>query len=166
MTRAEINEKIASLEKEIAILKNTTADDEKWFPKDGERYWYVSDDGEVNSVIFERKKCWRRWDIEIGNFFRTEEEAEFHRECLLVKARVKAYAEPKSAKWDGETKRYRLYYSLLEGKIHIERSCVFINDTDYFVSEEIAQKVIDEIGKEDLIKYYFCIGEESKYKLA
>lgn len=149
----ELETKIKELSDEIEKLK---ADEESkaWKPKRGDSYWLISHTGYAVQA---------RWiddsienDIyEIGNVFRTNEEAEFRIEQLKVEAELRRFSRPFVV---GE-RNYSFYF---DHRIN----CICTTDYSYtqegnihFASEEIAQKAIDTVGEERIKKYYFGVED-------
>ena len=92
---------------------------------------------------------------EIGNAFLTREEAEFELERRKIEAIMKKYARPFTI-CKGN---YYIYYDCGMDKVIIDIYYSVSDGIPYFESEEIAQKVIDEIGKNRLKKYWFGVIE-------
>lgn len=92
---------------------------------------------------------------DIGNAFLTLEEAEFEKERRKVETIMRRYARPfveGEANWIIEYQyQDKEIYAYWYGNYHAGSPC--------FESEEIAQKVIDEIGEDRLLKYWFGVIE-------
>lgn len=99
MTNKEVEEKIASMERELAELKSKLFESDQskmWQPKDAGVFWVLTGDGlpvcAVNNSEAEKKY------IEQGNYFRTQEEAnkqaEYNRVMNRFRKYVEAYSEP------------------------------------------------------------------------
>lgn len=111
---ALIDEQIAQLEKEKAEfqkkldeLKKIEADEapkDAW-PKDGDKYWYVSVSGRCASASWHYygtdKRC-----MAIGNVFRTEEEAETALQRLKDLATVRADAKGFVPDWTDKKSKW------------------------------------------------------------
>lgn len=130
------------------------------WPKMGDKYWYIKFNNTIGCTV---------WDnlteefqmLEIGNVFRTQEEAEFKTEQLKVLHELEQLAD------DDQIDVYNDYHYLL--MYDFDESAVKINSivcagfmygTHYFKTEKSALAAIDKIGKDRLRKYYFCILEE------
>ena len=87
-----LQEELKALKKRIAELEEL-AKEEQEFPQDGDDYCYTTMLGRV---------CHGSWDnlnsetsmIELGNIYRTEEEAEFAVEKLKVEAELRKFSRP------------------------------------------------------------------------
>ena len=121
--------------------------------EDGEEYYLLWADGSTVRLIFNSQddEVLR----EIGKVFLTREEAEFELERRKIEAIMKKYSRP--FKYD-EYNYYIEYYQN-DNKLDISFYNTIRNGVPYFESEEIAQKVIDKIGEDRLIKYWFGVKE-------
>lgn len=140
------------------IAKKTEAEQKSktiWDLKiaDGEKYYRLYGDGDIDKVAFNTNYDEQARDI--GNAFLTKEEAEFEKERRMIGAVMRKYSRPFA---DG-----KINYFLACGR---DSKATFIDyswDVDYgipcFELEETAQKVIDEIGKDRLKKYWFGVEE-------
>lgn len=90
-----------------------------------------------------------------GNAFLTEE-AEFERERRKIEAIMRRYARPfvkDEANWIIEYQyQDKEIYAYWYGNYHAGAPC--------FESEEIAEKVIEEIGEDRLLKYWLGVKDE------
>lgn len=132
-----------------------------WKPAYGEEYYALYSDGEVTrSTNFEqREKDLGR--LEIGNCFRTREEAEFMAERLKVLEEIRILANGfNPAKGNGW---FCLVYDIDTDKMTVDgmyNHSIF--PTTCFASYHKAQSAIEKIGKERLKKYYFCIKDQEE----
>ena len=120
---------------------------------DRNNYYYIDEVGclrvdKFNEGYFEIRR-------DFGNAFLTEEDAEFERERREVEAILKKYSRPfKSGEYN--------YIVVCD----TENNMTFIRVAQFhylggpvFASSEVAQKVIDEIGEDRLIKCWFRVEE-------
>ena len=100
--------------------------------------------------------CFSEKRRDAGHAFFTEEEAAFERERRTIAAIMRRYARPfvkDEANWIIEYQyQDEEIYAYWYGNYHAGAPC--------FESEEIAQKVIDEIGEVRLLKYWFGVKDE------
>ena len=68
---------------------------------------------------------------------------------------MRRYARP----FECSEHNYYIYYDYERDEVIIDIYCLVTDGVPYFESEEIAQKVIDEIGKNRLKKYWFGVIE-------
>lgn len=118
---------------------------------DGEKYYRLDGEGDVDIEDFNTKYDEQARDI--GNAFLTREEAEFEVKRRKIEAIIRKYSRP----FKYEERNYYIEYQydrdiLVIGVYH------YINmGSPYFESEEIARKVIEEIGEDRLKKYWFRV---------
>ena len=121
--------------------------------EDGERYYRLFGDGDIDRLVFNADNDERARDI--GNAFLTFEEAELEKERRKIEAIMKKYSRPFTIC----KRNYYIYYDYGMDKVIIDKYYSVSDGIPYFESEEIAQKVIDEIGKDRLKKYWFRVIE-------
>ena len=121
---------------------------------DRDSYYYIDEAGCLRPDRFDEGYFEiRRGDL--GNAFLTEEEAEFEVERRKIEAVMRKYSKPYEADEDNYC---ILYFHDME---RVDVNCYSVTDYGmlYFKAEEIAEKVIDEIGEDRLKKYWFGITE-------
>ena len=120
--------------------------------KDRETYYRLCGNGCVCSDFF---SSITDKDIrDMGNAFLTKEEAEFERERRKIEAVMRRYARP----FKHEEDNWYIECSHASKHIGIDALCEYDCGIIYFESEEIAQMVVDEIGRDRLIKYWFNVN--------
>ena len=122
--------------------------------EDEERYYRLFGDGDIDRLIFNADNDERARDI--GNAFLTFEEAEFELERRKIEAIMKKYSKP----FEYEEENWYIGYSHKVGKIVIEAHYTLVDRNPHFETKEMAQKVIDEIGKSRLKKYWFRVQDD------
>lgn len=144
------------------IQKSNGFKSKMWKPEDNEKYFYVSGHGVINIC---------RWIndttdngcYEIGNCFKTKEEAEFALEKAKVEAELRRFAEENNEykiDWeDDDQEKWFIYYNCDMKKIDIIYNTVLKTHCIYFSSKKIAKQAIDYIGEERLKKYYLGIED-------
>lgn len=120
---------------------------------DRDSYYYIDEFGYLRPDWFDEGYFEIRRDL--GNAFLTEEEAEFELERRKIEAIMRRYSRP----FKYEEDNYYIEYYQNDNKLDISFYNTIRNGVPYFESEEIAQKVIDEIGEDRLIKYWFGVKE-------
>lgn len=118
--------------------------------KDGETYYRLYGVGDIMREPFNTK--YDEGARDIGNAFLTREEAEFEKERRKIETIMWKYSRP--FEWSGENWSidYSYYRLLITPNVNVYNSGL-----PYFESKEITQKVIDEIGEDRLIKYWFRV---------
>lgn len=121
---------------------------------DRDSYYYIDEAGCLRPDRFDEGYFEIRRDL--GNAFLTEEEAEFEVERREVEAILRKYSRPfKSGEYN---------YVVMcdtENNMILVRVAQFHNSGGpVFANKEVAEKVIDEIGKVRLKKYWFGVKDE------
>lgn len=119
--------------------------------EDGEQYYVLRTTGDINIDYFSSRLD--EYIREAGNVFLTREDAELEQERRRIGAIMKKYSSP--FEW-GEN-NYYIEYVHSTPHIGIDYLSTYNFGIPYFKSREIAQKVIDEIGEDRLIKYWFGV---------
>ena len=131
-----------------------------WKPKYKDKYYLIDDCGEVIHSFWSGGPNFipmnnNRYDL--GNCFKTQEEAEFALERQKVIVELERYA----LKHNDPTKEptWELGYNRKEKAIHsIEYIDNFVSSIR-FTSSNLVDEAIETIGEDRLIKYYFGIQE-------
>lgn len=152
----ELGEKLASLKEEMMQKFEEEKEDE--FPKIGEYYWYITDDGVVVD------DTWADDDIDndrlsIGNRFKTEEKAEFDRERRKVLHEMEKYAEPEDREWNLSQSHWTYRYDFSRKKIDYDWLRSVKYSGIYFESIEKAKEALESVGEERVKKYYLGVEE-------
>lgn len=119
--------------------------------RDGEMYSYIGSSGGIEKSFFDSIHDENARDI--GNVFLTKEEAEFEVERRKIEAIMKKYGRPFK---HGEG-NWHIAYDGRCDNIDFRKNYYAYDGVPYFESIEITQKVIDEIGKDRLKKYWFGV---------
>ena len=149
--KKELDEEIKQMIKEANQRKVKNIWDLK--KEEGEEYYFLWPGGSVDCHTFNSRGdevC-----REVGNAFLTREEAEFELERRKIEAIMRKYSRPFK---NGEC-NYIVVCDTEDNMTFIRVAQFHYSGGPVFASEEIAQKVIDEIGEERLIKYWFRIKE-------
>lgn len=121
--------------------------------EDEEEYYCVESDGDILPYIF--NDGLNKDHRDMGNAFLTEKEAEFEIERRKVEAIMRRYSRP----FEYGEDNYHIGYYHNNNTLGIGVYRHMSVGIPYFESEEIAQKVVDEIGQDRLIKYWFGVEE-------
>ena len=158
ITIEQLKQKLEDLE---AMFKAYEEQTEAEFPKDGDTYYYIDEDGIIYTRKYSKNDTFDQLRLSIGNYFRTQEEAEFTREQFKVIADMKSCG----GVWKVKRTKITEYYL----HIHPDNTTIGVgncdNDIDtlpelWFPSPAAASKAIDTIGEERLLKYWFCVVKE------
>lgn len=125
--------------------------------KDRDKYYCLYSHGYISSNIFEgfSGECTR----DMGNAFLTKEEAQFERERRKIESIMKKYSRPFEYGEENYYLQYDYDYDDYCDRILVGALYTLTDGIYYFESEEIAEKVIDEIGEDRLVKYWFGVTE-------
>ena len=153
-------------------ITNTLAEDwevvkesKVWKPKKDEPYYYVGSNGEVlgdynsNHQIDEGR-------INLGNCFKTKEEAEHMLEKLRVIKELRDFAlenNEEDIDWNHLSQRkYVIIYDPEDQNVDVycDWRTQYLPFNIHFTSEKIAQKAIEFVGEEKIKRYYFDIDEK------
>lgn len=118
-----------------------------------EEYYYITEDGEIETTYFD--SFYDEKIRSLGNAFLTSEEAEFEAERRRVEAIIRKYSKPFE---DGKP-NYVLVYNHSAKTTVVDCYRFMDCSSPCFESKEIAQEVINEIGKNRLKKYWFGVTE-------
>ena len=146
------------------LAEKASCESRVWKPKAGEAYYTIRPDyGGIFWVQWNGNEFDEfRWAI--GFVFKTQEEAEFALEKMMVKAELERYArehnDPKKEEWNGDNSHYSIGFDYVNSKIYICHVYETQYDEIYFTSEKIAENAIAEIGEKRIIKYLFGVDYE------
>lgn len=133
-----------------------------WKPESNEKYFFVSGCGVINGCKWINDTTDNGY-YEIGNCFKTKEEAEFALERVKIKTELRRFAEENNeCEFDWENRnqnKWFIYYNCVMKKIDALYDTIFKTHYIYFSSKEVAENAICTIGKERLKKYYFEIED-------
>ena len=136
----------------------------KWKPREGELYFYVNSNGEIEYRYYKNRNINdKRRICNIGNYFKTDEEAEHMVEKLKVIKELQDFAienRDEEIDWyDKEQDKWEISYK----DSNVEPICNNYYRAQafniYFASKEIAQEAIKKIGEDRIKKYYFDIED-------
>lgn len=116
-----------------------------------EEYYYITEDGKIETTYFD--SFYDEKIRSLGNVFLTKVEAEFELERRKIEAVMRKYSKPYKADEDN----YCILYFHDLKRVDVSYYSVTDYGILYFKSEEIAEKVIDEIGEDRLKKYWFRV---------
>lgn len=131
--------------------------------KDGGTYYRLYSDGDVGQLVF--GDSYDEKVREMGNAFLTREEAEFERERRKVETIMRRYARPfRGSEGRSYKQNYCIEFDIGEKVLEVKISYRYCIGVPYFETEEIANTVIDEIGEDGLLKYWFGVNSQDEDK--
>ena len=143
------NEMIDEFDKRVEALK----EEEQEFPQDGDEYWYMNALG----IIFNDK-----WSgsiseeemLEIGNVFKTREQADFAVEKLRVEAELRKFSRP----FKEDEDNYFIQINSSYNNIVIDTDEGYqTQSTIYYETRNEALLAIESVGEERIKKYIFGV---------
>ena len=157
----------AALAEDWEVVEERTVVEETkskvWKPSAGELYYYINSNGEIEYRYYKNRNINdKRRICNIGNYFKTDEEAEHMVEKLKV---IKELQNLSNIKFNmsnfKNNKIYFISYEFTENRIvplfnNISRSIPF---NVYFSTKEDCEEAITKIGKDRIKKYYFDIED-------
>ena len=146
-------EELKALKDRIAELEEL-AKEEQEFPQEDDMFLFINTFG---------RSVWSTWGesitnrqlIEIGNMFRTKEQAEFAVEKLKVEAELRKFSRPFK---NGQT-NCNIILSDNENVSTAYWNEIQIQGSIYFESKEKAQQAIEVVGEERIKKYIFGVED-------
>ena len=154
-------------------ITNTLAEDwevvkesKVWKPKEAELYFYYDSEGLIYESIYYGDSIDER-RLDLGNCFRTRQEARHMVEKLKVINELKNFAlenNEEEIDWNNLSQRkYVIIYDPEDQNVDVY--CYwrtqYLPFNIYFTSEKIAQKAIEFVGEEKIKRYYFDIDEKN-----
>lgn len=153
----ELEECLNEMEKEIKNLKESIRTHKEkhkeWELKIGEEFYTINDFGIINRWNY-REEVADFYAFEIGNAFKTWEEAEFEVEKRKVIRELNRY----SCRFKKGFEQYGITYNYDKSEVsfgYLHNVCDYA--TICYESQETVQKAIKEVGEERIKKYLFGV---------
>lgn len=142
------------------IAKSNGCKRRDWKPECNEKYYIISDSMMVFCTSWDNHNVDHK-RYEIGDCFKTKEEAEFALEKVRVETELRRFAEENNEceiDWtDEDQEKWCMYYSYMDGDVYFTDAYCHKRNDIYFSSKKIGAQAVNYIGKERLKKYYFEI---------
>ena len=154
-------------------IANTLADDwevveepksKDWKPKKGDRYYYIYHTGFIFYCGYSEDNM-DKAIINIGNCFKTEEDAKYMVEKLKVIHELQKFANENNEKeidWKNKTQyKYYLVYDTEDEELYVDYTAYCKREpfNIYFTSFKIAKRAIEAVGEDRIKKYYFNVTD-------
>ena len=147
-----LQEELKELKERIAELEEL-AKGEQGFPKVGDEYWYMTTTGKIFNSNWDSFVS-EEYMLEIGNVFRTKEQAEFAVEKLKVEAELQKFGRP----FKEDEYNYFIQIHPSHNNIVVESDDFYqTQGTIYFESTAIANEATDTVGEDRIKKYLFGV---------
>lgn len=163
-----INVNLSNLSEEekeqlIKLIKKANQKSKKrWRGEEDDHYYFISDCGEI-LCDYEEKFDGDSYHYQSGNYFKTEEEAEFELNRRLVYQELKDYAlehNEENVDWsDSKKRKWFITYSHSKFGGVLTDFCSNCQDLEqiYFNSRKIACDAIQSVGEDRIRKYLFGV---------
>ena len=149
-----LQEELKALKDRIAELEEQVKEEQE-FPQDGDGYWYIDDYGYILNEKWDGLD-FEEFRLEIGNVFKTKEQAEFAAEKLKVEAELRKYSTP--FKEDDDNCFIQINSSHNNIVVDSEEGYQ-TQGTIYFESKEEVQQAIASVGRNRIKKYIFGVED-------
>ena len=143
--------------KEVLVVKESKV----WVPKPTELYWYISPSGYLNKVIFTDSQSDIR-QFELGNFFKTREEAEFARDKQIFLTKFERYLrenedEPVDWKNEGQDKFAIRLDHFDNSRLYFVSWCTIEHQGAIYTTNRLALEQFIKDNESDIKKYMFGV---------
>lgn len=135
-----------------------------WKPKKGDKYYYIGSAGSIFNYDC-REDILDVAHLNIGNYFKTEEDAKHMVEKFKVIRELQKFANENNEEkidWKNFNQcKYKIFYDAEDGDLYVDYSiqCESEPFNIYFTSFKIAKRAIEEIGEDRIKKYYFNVED-------
>lgn len=133
-----------------------------WEPSLGDLYYYINSNGDIKFSYYNTRSIDKRC---IGNFFKTDEEADHMVEKLKVIRELQDFAlehNDEEIDWvDNEQDKWAICYDIEDKEIAYEsgKKIKSVPFNVYFATEQDCERAIKTIGEDRIKKYYFDIED-------
>lgn len=124
-----------------------------WKPKNGEKIWYLDENGNTRFTYFEEDSTSHLYRLEFGNIYRTSGECEKARERRLVKVRLQQTSTFKPDFKSGNGGWIVCYDHKGQLLFTIDPDYLSVGDVILYSSKKEAEKSIEE-NREDWLIYF------------
>lgn len=145
------------------IKKANQTHQKRWRGEKNDVYYSITGDGKIVDARESVYTCDNDF-YQIGNYFKTKEEAEFELNKRLVYQKLKDYAlEHNEGEIDWKNSDQEKWVIFCDNQseclVYRDRYTLYDIGQIYFSSYEIAREAVEAIGKDRIKKYLFNINE-------
>lgn len=145
------------------VEKGNKTNKKRWRSKRNNKYYSISNCGDLISDI-EYGCGFDESSYQLGNYFKTEKEAELARDKQLIYQQLKDYAleyNIDEVDWNNyQQEKWYISFNAYSQEITINSTQYGKNIGQvYFTSEEIARAAVKEVGEDNIKKYLFGVNE-------
>lgn len=153
-----------ALAEDWEVVEETKSKVKVWKPNKNEKYCYIGGDGDIYHTVnvnLTTDDC----VFSIGNYFKTDEEAEHMVEKLKVIKELQDFAienRDEEIDWyDKEQDKWAICYDIEDKEIAYEsgKKIKSVPFNVYFATEQDCERAIKTIGEDRIKKYYFDIED-------
>lgn len=148
------------------VGEREVVEEPKWKPREGELYFYINSNGEIEYRYYKNRNINdKRRICNIGNYFKTDEEADHMVEKLKVIKELQDFAlehNDEEIDWyDKEQDKWAICYDIEDKEIAYEsgKKIKSVPFNVYFATEQDCERAIKTIGEDRIKKYYFDIED-------
>ena len=154
-----LQEELKSLKERIAELEEQVEEEyvkgEQAFPQSGDDYWFVDAEGNVVCTTYTEYHDDKR-KMEIGNIFKTKEQAKFASEKLMVEAELRKFSIPFK---EDENNCFIQINSSYNNIVIDTDEGYQTQGTIYYETRKEALLAIESVGEERIKKYIFGVED-------
>ena len=148
------------------IKKANQTHQKRWRGEKNDVYYSITGDGKIVDARESVYTCDNDF-YQIGNYFKTKEEAEFELNKRLVYQKLKDYAlEHNEGEIDWKNSDQEKWVIFCDNQseclVYRDRYTFYDIGQIYFSSCEIAREAVEAIGKDRIKKYLFNINKENR----
>lgn len=142
------------------VEKSNSKKGKVWKPEDNEFYYYINSVGTVIQTQYSSQYVGNNKYYELGNCFKTREEAEFAAEKQKLITEIKRYITENDLEeldWENchQCKLY-IYYDFDERMFNVDYQYCGRNMNTIYFSDKLAwKKMISDIGEDRIKRYLF-----------
>lgn len=131
-----------------------------WKPEEDEKYYFIDSDFTIDDDHYYESCCYDRDRVAVGNAFQTQEDAKKMTEKIKIINRLRELSNINFV-YDCSKLRYSIGYDIDTKKVipSMNRYTRMLPFELYFETAKDCQNAINEIGEENLKKYYFDVVE-------
>lgn len=148
-----LQEKLKALKERIAELEEQVKEEQE-FPRDGDVYWYISLFGAILCESWSGDTA-ETYMLEVGNVYKTDQQARFALEKLKVEAELRKYS--RKFIWGGEN--WILSMGTNKDIFLVYEDDEMNQGAVYFEDEYKAVEAIESVGEERIKKYIFGVED-------
>lgn len=163
MNKQEILNEINKTKEHLTNMEKMLEECEykRWKPKDGEKYWYITNTNQLSQTDFTSERSYKREDDyqrwRTYNCFKTNEAAHAEAEKILIRRMLETISKKlnKGRKIDWESPEYKFHLIIFNDDVISQEVCrkIKYQGTVYCLDGNFKDVAIEKIGEERLKAY-------------